>query len=208
MTSLQTKQGSISRKDAEPPRGKRAKKNHATFKTADGQLVMVRRMLPADINHLVDIYRHLSEESLYQRFREPAANLSPLRILQEARALAEAGSSKGKGFLAFVDTPEKKGVPIAGARYIRLEPDVAEAAITVRDDFQKKGVGAHLLDILIAEMRQDGIRKLLANTSATNSAVIRMLNHTPYPQKREHFGPEISIELDLTKMKSTQPDAT
>ena len=169
-----------------------------TFQTTDGQTVTVRRMLPADVNQLVYIYRRLSPESLYQRFREPVSNLSPMRILEEARALAEAGYSQGAGFLALVDLPEQRGVPIAGVRYIRIGDGVAEIAITVCDDFQKKGVGSQLLDILIEEARKDGVKKLVANVSANNRAVLQMLSRYPYPQKREQVGSEIIIEFDIS----------
>jgi len=176
-----------------------------TFQTTDGQTIKVRRMLPADVNLLVHIYRHLSEESLYQRFREPVANLPPLRILEEARVLAEAGYTQGKGFLAFADLPGSPGTPIAGARYIRTGKTTAETAITIRDDFQKKGIGTQLLNLIIEEARKDGIQTLVANVSANNRAVIKLLRRYPYPQKREHYGSEISIEFDISQEPVTQP---
>ena len=177
-----------------------------TFQTTDGQTITVRRMLPADVNQLVHIYRHLSEESLYQRFREPVSKLPPMRILEEARALAEAGYRQGKGFLAFADLPGQPGTPVAGARYIRVGEDAAETAITIRDDFQKKGIGTQLLNILIAEARKEGIRTLIANVSANNRAVIKLLSRYPFPQRREHYGPEISIEFDISQEPVNQPD--
>ncbi len=175
------------------------RKSPITFQTTDGQTVTVRRMLPADVNQLVYIYRQLSPESFYQRFREPASNLSPMRILEEARALAEAGYNQGAGFLAFVDLPERRGVPIAGARYICIGDDVAEVAITVCDAFQKRGVGARLLAILIEEALRESVRRLVANVDANNSAVLQLLNRYTYPQKREQVGSEILIEFDISQ---------
>ncbi len=166
-----------------------------TFQAADGQTIMVRRMLPADVNLLVHIYRHLSAESLYQRFREPVANLSPLRVLEEARELAESGYTRGKGFLTFADLPNATGVPVAGARYIRTGENTAEASITIRDDFQRKGIGSRLLNLLIEEARRDGIHTLTANIGANNNAVLRLLSHCVYPQKRERFGSEFTTGL-------------
>ncbi len=176
-----------------------------TFQSTDGQTITVRRMLPADVNLLVHIYRHLSEESLYQRFREPVANLPPLRILEEARILAEAGYTQGKGFLAFADMPGRPGTPVAGARYIRTGNKTAETAITIRDDFQKRGIGTQLLNLIIEEARKDGIRTLIANVNANNRAVIKLLRRYPYPQKREHYGSEISISFDISQEPVNQP---
>lgn len=177
-----------------------------TFQTTDGQTITVRRMLPADVNLLVHIYRHLSEESLYQRFQEPVNNLPPLRILEEARLLAETGYTRGKGFLAFADLPGAPGTPVAGARYIRTGNNTAETSITIRDDFQKKGIGTQLLNLIIKEARKEGIRTLIANVSANNRSVIKLLRRYPYPQKREHYGSEISISFDISQEPVTRPD--
>ncbi|HEY80703.1 MAG TPA: GNAT family N-acetyltransferase [Anaerolineae bacterium] len=179
-----------------------------TFQTRDGQKVIVRRMLPADVNHLARIYRHLSPESLYLRFQEPATNLPPLRVLEEARKLAESGYTQGKGFLAFVETPGRGYEPIAGARYLRIGPDAAEVSITVRDDFQRKGVGKQLLALTLREARKAGIRKLVANVSAQNRAILQLLNQFPLPIQRERFGPELYIEADISNLEFIEPTIT
>ncbi len=178
-----------------------------TFHTTDGQTITVRRILPADINQLVYIFRNLSEESVYQRFREPATNLSPMRVLEEARSLAENSYLRGKGFIAYADLPGRPGAPIAGVRYVRTGKTSAEVAVTVIDAFQKKGVGSRLIELIFEEARRDGIRTLTANVSATNSAVLRMLNNNNYPQKRERFGSEIAIEFDISEEAINRPGA-
>jgi len=172
--------------------------NITTFSTRDGQKVVVRRMLPADVNHLVHIYRHLSPESLYLRFHEPVANLTPMQVLEEARKLAESGYTRGKGFLAFVEHPGRGREPIAGARYLRVGEDAAEVSITVRDDFQRKGVGSQLLLLLLREARRDGIRKLIANVSAQNRAILQLVNQLSLPTHWERFGPELYLEVDIS----------
>ena len=172
----------------------------ATFYTTDGQRIVVRRMLPADVNHLVAIYRHLSPESIYLRFQEPVTNLSPVRVLDEARHLAAIRSDQGKGLLAFVETTDGVRHPIAGARYLRVAPDVAEISITVRDDFQRKGVGRQLLALLVREARRDGVRKIVANVSAQNRAILHLINQLAAPVRREHYGPELYIEVDISDL--------
>jgi len=179
---------------------------YITFQTTDGQTIRVRRMLPADVNQLAFIFKHLSQDTIYMRFREPAFQLTPLQVLQEARSLAEAGYRKGKGFLAFADLPDHPGTPIGGARYIRVGDDAAEVAITIRDDFQRKGVGIHLMNILIEEARRDGVRKLIAHVDANNRAVLGLLNRYQLPHHREQSGSEITFEFDLSQAPFNQPD--
>ncbi len=178
------------------------------FHTRDGQKVLVRPMLPADVNHLAHLYRHLSPESLYLRFHEPAVGLPPLFVLEEARKIAEAAATQGKGFLAFVAFPDGHREPIAGARYLRVGEDKAEVSITVRDDYQGKGVGKQLLALLLREARRDGIRKLTAYVSAQNRAVLHLLNQFPLPVHREHLGPELYIEVDIANLELIEPVIT
>jgi len=178
-----------------------------TFQTNDGQTITVRRLLPADVNQLVYIYRRLSNESRYKRFGEPATNHSPLQVLEEARSLALDGFTRGKGFIAYADLPDRPAAPIAGVRYIRTGKDTAEVAITVSDAFQKKGVGTRLLEILFQEARKDGIRTITANISANNTAVLHLLSNSAYPQKRKNYGPEVVVEFDLTEGALTRPAA-
>ena len=180
--------------------------SYITFQTTDGQTVRVRRMLPADVNQLAYIFKYLSPDTVYMRFREPAFQLTPLQVLQEARSLAEAGYRRGKGFLAFVDLPERPGTPIGGARYVRVGDDAAEVAVTIRDDFQRKGVGTQLLNILIEEARRDGVRRLIAHVDANNRAVLGLLNRYPLPHRREQQGSEITFEFDLTRPPFNQPN--
>ncbi len=176
-----------------------------TFTTRDGQKIVVRRMLPADVNHLARIYRHLSPESLYLRFQELATDLPPLRVLEEARKLAAIGYARGKGLLAFVERPDGGREPIAGARYLRVGPHAAEVSITVRDDFQRKGVGKQLLALLLREARRDGIRKITANVSAQNQAALHLLNQYPLPIRRQHYGSELYLEADITNLEFIEP---
>ncbi len=171
-----------------------------TFRTKRGQWVRVREMLPADVNHLVHLYRHLSPESLYARFQEPATDLHPMRVLEEARQLAESGYRQGKGLLAFVDLPGQPGVPIAGARFVRVAPGVAEISITVRDDYQGQGVGSHLVGLLIQEARKQGIHTIIAHVQAYNRAAMSLIHRYGLPYTRQHYGPEVYLEIDISSV--------
>jgi GNAT superfamily N-acetyltransferase len=60
---------------------------------------------------------------------------------------------------AMIPLDEASGEGIGVARYVRdpNQPDVAEFAVTVIDDWQQRGVGTLLLEVIRAARRESGI---------------------------------------------------
>jgi len=79
--------------------------------------------------------------------------------------------------LGALDQAGGHGVGIA--RYIRDadDPQAAEIAITIVDDWQGRGLGTELLAHLSDRARQEGIRRLTALTDAGNAAVAALLRN-------------------------------
>ena len=96
---------------------------------------------------------------------------------------------------------ELRGPPpriVCGARYVRLaDPAVAEIALTVHDDFQRQGIGRHLLRLLIEQGRRDGFRTFVADVLATNTAMLHLLQIVA-PKRRSIYSSGVShVEWDL-----------
>lgn len=72
--------------------------------------------------------------------------------------------------------PESRDA-IGVARYVRLpdDPTRAEAAITVIDGWQGRGVGSLLLDLIAGRARSEGITHFRAVVLGTNSETIALL---------------------------------
>ena len=78
--------------------------------------------------------------------------------------------------LGALDHDDGRGVAIA--RYIRhpAEPDAAEIALTVIDDWQRRGLGTELLGRLADRACQEGIRRFTALVAAENAAMSGLLD--------------------------------
>jgi RimJ/RimL family protein N-acetyltransferase len=74
------------------------------------------------------------------------------------------------------DRPEE-GLGVA--RWVRLrdEPEVAEPAITVIDDYQGRGLGTLLLGLLAAAARAGGIERFRAYVLEENEPMKALLEH-------------------------------
>lgn len=175
-----------------------------TFETKSGLKVRVRAIEPRDTPYLVDIFEHMGSESRYRRFHQTLDNVSPTRVWTEAERIAHADPETSEGLIAFAELPGEGDVPVAGARYIRLEPQVAEVAISVRDDLQNIGIGSQLLQLLVEEAKADGIHKLVATVQNSNKPMWHILNKLSYAMTRTPQGAVSDVEIDLLEMNNEE----
>jgi GNAT superfamily N-acetyltransferase len=89
------------------------------------------------------------------------------------------GRREHRALLA-VDPATGRGVGVV--RYVQLEaePDVAEIAATVSDEWQGHGLGSAMVVQLIEQARDDGFEALRASVLATNRRSVAMLLHTGF----------------------------
>jgi RimJ/RimL family protein N-acetyltransferase len=135
----------------------------------NGTRVRVRPIAPKDKERISEGWKHLSMNTRYMRFLHPKSALSRW----ELSYLTEIDYRDHFAWGAeLVDEPDHLGIGIA--RYIRDgdNPVVAEAAITVVDEYQQMGLGRILLRALIEAARQNGIERFSAEVSAGNEQVI------------------------------------
>jgi GNAT superfamily N-acetyltransferase len=138
----------------------------------DGASILIRPIRADDKRMLEDGLRQLSDESVHRRFLSPKRSFSRA----ELRYLTEVD---GRDHVALV--AEYPGEPvrrlIAVGRFIRHTHDreAAEAAITVCDDWQGRGVGSLFAERLAAEARLVGMRRFTATMASENVAAHRLM---------------------------------
>jgi len=172
--------------------------------TKMGFMIQVRRIQPDDVPYLVDIFEHMSSESRYRRFHQSVDHVSPSRVWTEAERIAQADPKTSDGLIAFADLPDEPDAPVAAARYVRLEPHVAEVAISVRDDLQNIGIGSQLLQLLAQEAKAAGIQKLVGTVQNNNEPMWRILEHLAFAVTRTPHGAVSEIEIDLLSMRDEE----
>lgn len=139
----------------------------------DGTRAWIRPIRPDDKDRLQEGLQRLSPESRYLRFHTGVDRLSESQL----RYLTEIDYADHMAWVA-VDT-DQPGTPGMGvARYVRLpaEPDIAEAAVTVIDEHQGKGLGSVLLNVLSRSAIEHGIRVLRNYVLVENEAMLRLLD--------------------------------
>src|SRR5690349_3921107 len=138
----------------------------------DGSKVLIRQVRSADAPLLADGFARLSPRSRQLRFLTRKQQLSSA----ELRYFTDVDHHDHEALVA-LNHADGRGVGIA--RYIRHaeDPQAAEIAVTVVDDWQGHGLGTELVTRLTARARQEGIRRFTALVAEDNTAVARMLRN-------------------------------
>lgn len=136
----------------------------------DGARIRLRQGHRSDRDLLVRGFEHLSPESRYRRFLTAAPELRE----DEVRYLTQIDHHNHEAIVALDD---KTGEGIGVARYIRdpKRHEVAEGAVAVTDEWQGRGVGTLLLEVLGARAQAEGIRTFTALVLATNRKMLDVL---------------------------------
>src|SRR5947209_9432429 len=134
----------------------------------DGSAVSIRAIEPADRPQLQAAFDRLSAESRYRRFMRPMQQLSSA----ELDYLSAVDHRDHEALVAISPAGDIVGV----ARYVRVdEPDAAEAAVTVADDWQGRGLGKALLEQLVGRARDEGITRFRAVVLSENRRALGVL---------------------------------
>src|SRR5438132_10145045 len=130
----------------------------STHRLADGTPVRLRLLRRADREKLVAAFDRLSPESRYRRFFTAMPRL-PEKLLRSLLDIDGWNHLAIGAETVTTDPAAAEGVGIA--RFIRLkdEPAVAEAAVTVVDHMQRRGLGKLLVSALAQAARERGITR-------------------------------------------------
>jgi len=141
----------------------------------DGTRVTLRFIQPEDAGELGRAFARLSPRSRYQRFLGGVPELSADMIAYLTRVDGE----NHVAIVAGTDSLDLKSeVGLGVARFVRLaeEPEVAEAAVTVLDDVQGRGIGRLLLTALARQAVARGVRAFRGEVLAENTGMCHLLD--------------------------------
>ena len=156
----------------------------------DGSAVLIRQVRGTDAPLLAEGFARLSAASRQMRFLGVKKELSAA----ELRYFTDVDHHDHEA-LGALDRAGGHGVGIA--RYVRDadDPQAAEIAVTIVDDWQGRGLGTELLARLSDRARQEGIRRFTALADAGNVAVAALLGNAGARLVRRGRG---TVEYEIT----------
>jgi GNAT superfamily N-acetyltransferase len=173
----------------------------------DGTPGWVWPLLPTDREALVREFETLSPESRRRRFLQPVLHLSDAML---THLVDEVDGIDHVALVLMAEVGDDL-VPTGVARCVRYpqEPDAADVAVTVKDDWQGRGVASALLEILMRE-RPAGVTHLLTEVAADNPASLAMLRKLGPVRIYDTTMGILDVEVDLvpTGVELTPLDET
>jgi RimJ/RimL family protein N-acetyltransferase len=156
----------------------------------DGSTVAVRPIEPGDRERLRRGFERLSFESRYRRFLSAMPQLSESQLSY----LIDVDHHDHEALIAI---DPASGEAVAVARYVRTNPDAAECAVTVADDWQGRGLGTAMLELLAGRAREEQIVRLHALVLADNEQMLDLLQHVGPAHILSREDGTVAVESEL-----------
>jgi GNAT superfamily N-acetyltransferase len=160
---------------------------------ADGTPIYIRPIRPDDKHLLTDGLARLSFESRYKRFLGPKHRFT----LDELRYLTEIDGVDHVAYVALRGDAPKELVAVGRLVRSKSHPQAAEIAVTVCDEWQRRGIGVLLGDHLAMAARDRNIRYLTGTMAADNVGAHRLFAHVSTQLHEHHDGPVDELWADL-----------
>lgn len=159
---------------------------------ADGTVITMRPIRPADTQIESEFARNLSDESRYNRFMDTLRELSP----QMLSYFTHVDYDRHMAFIVVIDAGGQE-TQIAVARYIVADDDTScEFAIVVADAWQRRGIGSRLMQVLIETARARGLSKMFGVVLAGNHKMLELMTRLGFQLKPDAGDPHlIRVEL-------------
>ncbi|MCB0063302.1 MAG: GNAT family N-acetyltransferase [Caldilineaceae bacterium] len=163
---------------------------HHTITLQAGTTVDFRPIQPHDTELLMAMHHRASQASLASRYFRPY-----LPTLQEIAEICELDCRRGVAYVATINRE------IVGLGYYLIDGRVtttAETAFLVQDDFQRRGIGRTLLQLLAQHALSQQVVAFDAYVQAGNEPMMRILRSAGFALKAHVSYGTFEVHLDLT----------
>ncbi|MCP4708319.1 MAG: GNAT family N-acetyltransferase [Planctomycetes bacterium] len=133
----------------------------------DGTDIKFRPVHPNDDPRMKDLFYDLSQQTIYYRFmkemrRFPHKQIHDFVYIDHRNEVALVGT---------IPTTNNEEIIAIGRYYLNPKTNRAEVAFTVRDQWQKRGIGSFLLNTLITIAKRNGIGGFTAEVLHANKGM-------------------------------------
>lgn len=149
--------------------------------------LLIRPLADTDRAALHFMFRRLGEDSRYQRFLGPKHRLGSADL----DILMHVDHWHREALIAWSPRPR---TPIGVARYARKEEfDLAEVAVTVVDEWQRRGVGAQLVTALRDRALRAGIRRFAVTLFRDNQGALALVRRFGPAETTARYGGVVEL---------------
>lgn len=161
----------------------------------DGSLGVIWPLLPDDREGLAVLYQTLDPKTQYRRFLSAVPRLTESML---HHLVDEVDGVDHVALILMIFDSDWVDHPAGLARMVRYpdDPEAADVAVTIREEFWGRGGASALLKELLAQ-RPPGVKRLLTEVAADNIASIAMLHRLGPTRIIRAAGPVLELEVQL-----------
>lgn len=165
--------------------------------TLDGSKVVARPVLPQDGPMLSEMFERASWATRFNRFHSPVNGLS----LSRQRDMTEVDYEEHFALVLTVAT-SRGNLIIGEGRYVvdnAVDRSCATFALSIVDDWQRRGLGMRTMRLLIQSARSAGVRWLHGDVLQDNKAMLKLMGRMDFsctPNRHREQLVDVEMLLD------------
>ncbi|MBC7257316.1 MAG: GNAT family N-acetyltransferase, partial [Chloroflexi bacterium] len=165
--------------------------------TFGGETFFFRPVKASDERLFQEYLYRLSERSVYLRFFQ-VRKAFPREL---AERLVAVDYETNLGIVATLDSSDTS--PIIAAAHWMLDPNtnMAEVAFSVADEYQRRGIGTYLFELLVRVARERGIRGFTASVLAQNRGMMRIFQKSGFTLHTRYEEGIISVMFEFDERR-------
>ncbi len=164
----------------------------APWKLSDGTEVLLRPIKPEDEPMEAELLATVSHETLRGRFFENSVNVDHDMLVR----FCNIDYDREMAIVAEYTKGKKKRIIGVGRLMGEADKGRGEFAVLVHDDFQGKGLGFKLTDVIIGIAQEKGLREINGYVDANNRRMLRVVSELGFVAESTEDG-VTSVRLDL-----------
>jgi acetyltransferase len=165
----------------------------APFRLRDGTEVTVRAIRPEDEPLIIGLHAGHSEHTIRMRFFSLVKTLSRDSLIR----LCHLDYDREMALAAVRGEGEQAQIVGVSRYYLHPETGRAEFALVVGDAHQRKGLGRHLMERLIAIARERGVRCLVGIILRENAPMLALTASLGFSPPRPADEGTVHVEMEL-----------
>lgn len=161
--------------------------------TRTGLKILLRPVKISDEPLLKEFFYDLSDETLYRRFMSMRKDMPHDRL----QNFVVIDYTRDMIILAVLKEEEKETI-LGMAQYISDEKSLqVEAAIVVKDEFHRQGIGWELVQYLVLLVKRKGLTGVMASVLIENRPMMRLLEKSGFDIEKESIQGVYEMKLNF-----------
>ncbi|RMD85266.1 MAG: GNAT family N-acetyltransferase [Candidatus Dadabacteria bacterium] len=165
-----------------------------------GLNVFFRPIKPTDEKKLRELFYSQSERTTYMRFGMHVKNLSS----EQFQKLVAIDYHNSMAIGGFVKVGGRERLIAVGRYYLEYDGTSAEVAFTVHDEYQGRGIGKYMVELIGSIAKKEGITKLKAVVLDENIRMKQIFKELFGSFEQERVGDRLCITIDIASWHDAQ----